>query len=193
MSGRSQGRFFFSAGEEGSWAGQSRTQMLLFTTVPSAPGQAGTAQLLKKTDPQGADLALPGPKLEVGVWDFLQHSKTLYKPLLGCKAALQGMVLLSGLPAHRKVSGLGGAGYAPHLPQGWERLSCTALSVHVSHLFLAHQSVLLQSHADGGRDATLRSAAHGGSAPLQEPPASRGEPRHLGGLLPGFTGTAQRH
>lgn len=58
-----------------------------------------------------------GAKLEMEVWGSLQHSKTFYKPLLGCKAALQGMVLPSELPACREVAGLGGGGYTLHLPR----------------------------------------------------------------------------
>ncbi|XP_009326870.1 PREDICTED: lymphocyte-specific protein 1 [Pygoscelis adeliae] len=61
------------------------------------------------------------------VWDFLQHCKTLYKPLLGCKAALQGMVLPSGLPTRGEEAGLGGEGYAPPLSQS----VCPTLSLHI--------------------------------------------------------------
>lgn len=53
--------------EEGSMAGQSRAQSLPSTGVLSAPGQAGAAQLLKETHPQGADLTCPGPKLAMKV------------------------------------------------------------------------------------------------------------------------------
>lgn len=49
MSGRSQARFFCSAGEEGSRVGKCRTQPLPSTAVPSAPGQAGAVQLPKET------------------------------------------------------------------------------------------------------------------------------------------------
>lgn len=57
---------------------------------------------------------------------------------------------------------------------GGEGSFSTSLPVCVSHLILAHQLVRLWSCADGGGDATSRTTTHGGSAPLQEPPACRG-------------------
>lgn len=63
----------------------------------------------------------------------------------------------------------------------WEERDTHSLPVRVSHLILAHRLVLLQSHADGDGDAASRTTTHGGSAPVQEPPACRGEPRHLRG------------
>lgn len=40
-------------------------------------------------------------------------------------------------------------------------------------------------------DVALRTMAHGGRTPLLEPPVCWEESRHLRGLLPGFTDTAQ--
>lgn len=62
-----------------------------------------------------------------------------------------------------------------------------SLPVPVSHLVLAHQSVPLWSCAGAGEDAAWRITAGGGSAPLQKAPACWDDPRHLRGLLPGFT------
>lgn len=95
MSGRSQGRFFLSAGVAGIQAGQSRTLVLPPTTVSLAPGQAGAAQLPKETHPQGTDRAFCKPKFEMKVLDILQHVKTLYKPFSHL-AAMQD--LLQTLP-----------------------------------------------------------------------------------------------
>lgn len=67
MSGRRQGRFFFSAGVAGSQAGQSRTWVLPSATVTLAPGQAGAAQLPKETHPQDTDPAFHKPELEIRV------------------------------------------------------------------------------------------------------------------------------
>lgn len=152
-------------------AGHSRCPLPPFPLLPIRQEQLSCLRKLTFWD---ADLALLGPKLGMGTWHFLQHCKTLYKPLLRCKAALQRMVLPSGLPARWEVV-------------VWEERN-------MQHIFLvvgkgspvrAHQSVPLQNHAGGGGDAALRTSTHGGNTPLQEP-------RHLGELLLGLTGTAQQ-
>lgn len=71
-------------------AGHSRCPPLLFPLLPIRQEQLSC---LRKLTLWGADLALPGPKLDMGAWHSLQHCKT---PLLRCKAALQRMVLPSG-------------------------------------------------------------------------------------------------
>lgn len=155
MSGRSQGRFFLSAGVAGIQAGQSRTLVLPPTTVSLAPGQAGAAQLPKETHPQGTDRAFCKPKFEMKVLDILhtsrpftnpsvilQQCRTFYKPFQGCKAVFAGNGAFQWASAHRQVAGLVGREYVPHLPSRDLQAVLHPLPVPVSHLILA----ISQSH-----------------------------------------------
>lgn len=173
--------------------------MLPLATVSLVPGQAGAAQLPKESHPQGTDLALCGPKLEMRVLDILQHCKTLYKPFRhlaalqdhlqtlpkrGCKAVFAGNGAVQWASAHRQV----GRGYVPYLPsRDLQALLHPSPSPCVP--FCPCPSVSpTGSCADGGKDAAWSITAHGGSTHLQKAPACWGEHRHLRALLPGFTG-----
>lgn len=172
--GEARACFSILRGRKEAWQGRAGHRCCPLPLFPLLLVRQEQLNCLRKLTPRVQIWVQISPslsELQMEVWDFLHHCKTLYKPFLGYKAALQGMVLPRGLPGGR--SGRRGIGTTSSSGRkGW--LSSTSLPVHVSYLILAHQSVLLWSRADRGGDAALRATTHGGSAPLQETPACRG-------------------